>query len=251
MHPELNLFGLIIPSYSFFVALGFLIGMIYADKISKYFGISENRSFIIMCNVELGVILGGKLLYMIINLKYLPQYYSRFGFIGLFSKTGFVFYGGLIGAVFLIYLYSKLARMSFQVVLSFVMAVAPLIHSIGRVGCFFAGCCYGISWDGIFSVFLHGEYRFPVQLLESIFNLLLALGLFFIVKTGNKYKICYYYLIGYGVIRLITEQLRGDISRGFIYQLSISSFISIISITIGMIGIIFFQRRKNESIKEN
>ena len=47
----------------------------------------------------------------------------------------------------------------------------PAMYSISKLGCFFTGCCFGIPYNGIFSVYYPGVYFnnvFPINLLSCI-----------------------------------------------------------------------------------
>ena len=252
MFPEAHLWNLIIPMYPLLVASGFLVGTVIAVMLGKMIDFSENYVFILMCWVEFGVIAGGKLLYLIVNIQKLNQYFETVGFIGLFTKTGFVFYGGFLGGILAVLLFSKLKKISFTQSLSLVITVTPLIHTFGRIGCFCAGCCYGKEWHGDFAVFIHGADRFPVQLLEASANLFLFILLFVLFYRLSKARtiVIPAYLFSYGLIRFITEMFRGDVSRGYVGFLSVSSWISILFVITGIIIFImtFFQSKdiKNE-----
>ena len=60
----------------------------------------------------------------------------------------------------------------------------PIMHAFGRVGCFFAGCCYGRPYKGFGAVTFpegsqgpSGVSLFPVQLVEAILVLIIAIVL--------------------------------------------------------------------------
>lgn len=245
MFPEVRILNLIIPMYPLCVAFGFLIATVILIKLSNRIGLTENQIFNLMCFTEFGVILGGKILFLLINFRDFEKYISNFGFVGLFSKTGYVFYGGLLGGIWAIVIYSKIYKLSCSLNLNIVLLVTPLIHFFGRIGCFCSGCCYGIEWDGPFSVYIHGANRFPVQLFESCGNLILFLFLLFIF-TKNSEIIVFCYFICYGFLRLIVECFRGDINRGFIGKISISSFISLIVITIGIFSFVIYMKKRKK-----
>ena len=105
-------------------------------------------------------------------------------------------------------------------VLDTILPSIPLMHAFGRVGCFTAGCCYGIpsDWGFYFDaspIAPHGVRLLPVQLIESA----CLLVLFFLMYHYGKQKrlpgkMLAFYLIGYGVIRFILEFFRYDAFRG-------------------------------------
>lgn len=242
MFPELHFFNLIIPMYPLCVATGFLVGMLVLNWDFHKLEIDDKYVFPLMCFVEAGVIIGGKLFFLLVNIQKLSTYFYKFGFFGLFSKTGYVFYGGLLGGIFAIWLFSKIYKQFFSESLMYVIAVTPLIHAFGRIGCFCSGCCYGIKYNGFLNVYMNNVRRFPVQLLEA--GLLLCL--FFILQYSLLKKRRYVlevYFFGYGIIRFICEFLRGDTARGFLGVLSISSWISLLCI--GISCVIFTKDLKN------
>ena len=166
---------------------------------------------------------------------------------------GMVFYGGLIGAYILGLVYAKLRRLDIALYMDNAALFAPIFHGFARVGCFFGGCCYGIESTFGFSASGNtltdiGEVsRFPVQLLESILNLFIALVIFYILKKGKlKGQAFYIYLSLYAVIRFFDEFLRGDEVRGFIFGLSTSQFISIFVELFAIVMLILTTLKKHQ-----
>jgi phosphatidylglycerol---prolipoprotein diacylglyceryl transferase len=139
-----------------------------------------------------------------------------------------------------------------------VMAVVTcIVHGFGRIGCFMAGCCYGIPTDSFLGVIFTDEKcqaeplntsLHPTQLYEAalIFSILIALWLF---KSRKKFDGQFFllYLITYAVGRGILELFRGDIQRGFIIEnvLSNSQFISLIVISVAIFFYIRLKRKSN------
>ncbi len=69
------------------------------------------------------------------------------------------------------------------------MLSMPLLYGISKLGCFFAGCCYGLPYNGFFSVTYSSGLNiplFPIQLLESLVFIGLFIGLLFINKKHSK-----------------------------------------------------------------
>jgi phosphatidylglycerol:prolipoprotein diacylglycerol transferase len=124
-----------------------------------------------------------------------------------------------------------------------IMAITTcIVHGTGRIGCFMAGCCHGIPYDGFLSVVftdpmcqvdplntpLHPTQLYSVSLIYGIIVILL------IVSKRKQFngQIFLLYLILYSAGRMILEMFRGDLSRGYVIQdlLTNSQFISIIVI---------------------
>lgn len=159
-------------------------------------------------------------------------------FVSFYYGGGYVFYGGLFGLLLAVYLSQKLSlikKISWQ---DYVPAIC-LAHSVGRIGCFLAGCCHGkmiMQW---------GTY-FPVQIVEAVLLFILFI-VFHNLKKRNIEQVSYliYYLASYSIIRFFLELLRGDEIRGIYRRLSTSQWVSI-----GLIVISFLwwsRTRKHET----
>lgn len=154
-------------------------------------------------------------------------------------KTGIVFYGGLLGmlAVYRILADRPKKGRSLET-MDLLVVTVPLFHTIARIGCFFGGCCFGIPWKGIGAVCytcksmgaVVTEYRFPVQLAESAFNLCVFVCL--VIQASRRDWLerdltCRYLWI-YSTGRFVLEFFRGDAVRGVVGWLSFGQLISIL-----------------------
>lgn len=248
MLPIIYIGSIPIPVYGTLIAFSYIIGTILISHHAKTYGYSKGNVYISSILAAIGMIVGAKLLYFITVIPVFiknwdavcssPLYAIYYGF------SGYVFYGGLLGAAIMIYLYCVQMDFKFLRFMNVITPAIPFIHSIGRIGCFMGGCCYGIEYHGLFSVhFPVNEYvtelssvpRFPVQLLES-FELFLLFLLFYIY-SNHKYQDGFLfglYLTSYGILRFFNEFLRGDVERGFLMNLSTSQWISIGTVLIGI-----------------
>ena len=168
------------------------------------------------------------------------------------------FYGGLFGGVlafFLMY-YFFFLRMN-ETVLDKLLVIAPgavaLGHAVGRLGCFFNGCCYGKETDKWFGILFpgHAHKVIPTQLFEMIFLIILAAILLFLAfKYDSKYTLPIY-LISYGFFRFLIEFARGD-ERGQFGPLSPSQYWSIVLFVAGIVVLILYIRGlpKKEQMNE-
>ena len=169
---------------------------------------------------------------------------------GFHLDRGITFLGGLIGgALFFIAAYLILRRkFKLKNTLADLTPVAAcciaIAHAFGRMGCFFAGCCYGKETDGPlgmqFPGFSHKVY--PTQLYEAVF-LFIVFGIFSWFVWNKKAKNAFpAYLIVYGVWRFFLEFLRGD-DRGKLFNvLSPSQFWSIVLVIVGILLITVYPK---------
>lgn len=170
------------------------------------------------------------------------------------ESTGSTFYGGLIGgaAAFLIFYFvwghlrlkNKEHISCFSKILDIGPCCIALGHAMGRIGCFFAGCCHGIRTESFLGVYLKNVPHkvYPTQLFEAFFLLVLFAFLVLRFLDGKRNNLSVY-LIGYGIWRFVIEYLRGD-DRGetFVEFLTPSQLTAILLVILGVV--LFFLSSK-------
>lgn len=248
MYPIIHLGPIQLPSYGTVIFLGLIVGVIIAMFTAKKYNISKTDIVLSTILASIGMIIGAKLIYI---LTVIPEVISSFSYVKnhvfetlMYMFGGYVFYGGLIGALFGYWFYCKYFQINFSKIVNIISPVIPLVHSFGRIGCFLGGCCYGIEYHGKFAVHfpendfvtdLNNVPRFPVQLLESGINFILfAVLMFYSRKPRKEGCVLGIYLICYAVIRFSLEFLRGDVERGIFLGVSTSQWISLMLIPIGI-----------------
>jgi phosphatidylglycerol:prolipoprotein diacylglycerol transferase len=145
MFPQLFKFGdFFLPTYGLLVATGFLLGLWVASRLAKRDGADPEEIVNLGVYCALAGIAGAKVLMFAFDWTY----YSRNpGEIFSLStlQAGGVFQGGLVLALAVGLYYMRRKNLPF---LATTDAFAPGIalgHAIGRLGCFAAGCCWGIE----------------------------------------------------------------------------------------------------------
>jgi phosphatidylglycerol:prolipoprotein diacylglycerol transferase len=133
------------------------------------------------------------------------------------TEGGFVFYGGFLVAVAASLAWLRAWRIPIGPMADAAAVALPLGHAVGRVGCFFAGCCYGRTLDG--------GARIPVQLIEAAGLVVIA-----IITSRSRAPFLLYVAL-YACLRLGTEALRGDfIERGAVGPLAPSQFVALLAL---------------------
>lgn len=162
------------------------------------------------------------------------------------DKCGFVAYGGIIGIIYTLNHFSAKQGLNGFILNDTMSYTIPIAHGIARLGCLFAGCCYGKEYYGFLSIYYvdKGIHCFPIQIIEAILNITLGISLWYI-KSKNTYMGCliYIYLLSYSVYRFILEFWRGDEVRGIFFGLSSSQYISIAVFVHAVVKIYFYNRR--------
>lgn len=241
-----------IPSYFFCAFSGFVIATCtyIVFMSSKKYDLSQSVKTLLISLI--GMALGAKLF------GYFSGIYRNIGLgkpitIDSLLDTGIVYYGGLLGLIGAYTFYLKRGKSHLDTYAIDVLSVCfPLFHAIGRIGCFLSGCCYGKIYQGILAVnytvviegYIDIKPRFPVQIAEAVFELLLFFYLLILLKKKEwkSKKLLLRYLAVYSVGRFFLEFLRGDIRRGLIYGVSFSQCISVL-IWIALISYCLKRRR--------
>lgn len=154
---------------------------------------------------------------------------------------GITFIGGLIGgAAFFIVVYLIFRkRLTGRLIesLSIIPCSITVAHGFGRIGCFFAGCCYGKETDSFLGVKFPDLPNpvHPTQLYEAAFLFLLFGVLSYLLLKKKFQNNMSLYLIAYGVFRFCMEFLRDDDRGALIGGVSPSQFWSIGMVALGII----------------
>jgi phosphatidylglycerol:prolipoprotein diacylglycerol transferase len=262
MYPVLLAFGnFTIYTYGFFVALAFMVAvfyLLYSIKKSEEKIISQDNLYSLVVNIIIIGVIGGRLFFVLTNFKY---YVLNPLDIFKMWQGGLVYYGGLINVLIFICIYAKIKKINLLRLSDFFAPGLALGHAIGRIGCFFAGCCHGkasnLPWAITFtnerSLAVKGIPLHPTQLYESLANFLLFILLHFYCKKKNKAvhgMSSAIYLIGYAVLRFIIEFFRGDADRGASYLgFSVSQVISVFLFIAGVAFIIWKKKLYIKNLK--
>lgn len=233
-----EVFGIEFFSYGLLIAIGIVVASIILMKTAKKKNYNEDHIFNLIIIAVISGVIGGKLLYYIVEIKSIikdPSLLLDFG-------NGFVIYGAIIGGAIGAIIYSKIKKWNVLEILDLIIPNVALAQGFGRIGCFFAGCCYGaetnLSIGVVFpedSLAPSGIHIHPTQIYSSIFDFILAFILFAYAKKKKKNgKVVGLYLIIYSIGRFLVEFLRND-PRGGIGVLSTSQFISIFILIFGLV----------------
>ena len=259
MLPFVEIFGKTIPMYAVMAFSGAAVMCIISTLFAKIRKtVPAEDIFYMLLYAGIGCLIGAKALYLIVSvddylldgktLKENVQYWLT-----LLMSGGLVFYGGLIGAFLGALRYCTHFKVPFAKSVEIVIPTVPLFHAFGRIGCFFAGCCHGIEYDGIFSVTYrnaigapNGVPLLPIQLFEAAGNLILFIFLTVLFLRRTNVSLSGLYLMCYSAMRFSLEFFRGDAIRGNVFSLSTSQWISIFIFCAGVILMILkIKNQKN------
>lgn len=134
-----------IPLYGIFIILALIFGLIVIYKNTKLLNFKKEEVMGLLIYIILGAIFGAKYFKFFTN-------YERYNKIFEFYKIGFSSYGAVIGIIIMLFLFSIQYKKSFKKLIYISIPAIPLMYSVGKIGCFLAGCCYGIEYSGLFSI---------------------------------------------------------------------------------------------------
>lgn len=247
------LFGLNVSYYGLIIACAMIFGVWLACNNAKARKIKTNDLIIAACYIFPLAIVGARVYYFIFNRGAFGDFWEIFQI----WKGGLAIYGAILGGALGLGLYCLIHKKNF---FDFADVIVPSIiigQAVGRVGCIFAGCCYGneitdpnLNW---FPIAFEGRYatRFYEIFWDAgtFIVLMLMLRKF---KFRQRGSVAAWYLILYGTGRAWIEALRGD--SLYIGPIKVSQLLSIILVVIGIVLLTFYyawnEKKKEEASKE-
>ncbi len=218
MHPIIFQLGpLTLYSYGAMLALGAGLGLITLSRLARANGLDPDRVSSLALWVLLAAIAGSRLVFVLLEpASFLARPWRVF----FFWEGGLVFYGGLAGGLLTGVLLARRWGIPFLKLLDCFAPSLALGQAIGRIGCFLAGCCYGLPWDGGWCAVTFtdphtlappGLPLHPTQLYSSA-ALFVIFGLSLLVWRRRRFAGQVFFAYGFlhGVARVVIEQFRGD-----------------------------------------
>jgi phosphatidylglycerol:prolipoprotein diacylglycerol transferase len=209
MYPVLfEIFGFPISTFGVMLAIAFLAGTWLTALRMREIGLDPEGATTMLIYAMVGGIGGSKLYFAIdVSLRESVPFTQL-----LFAREGITFYGGLIGAVVLVILGTRIHGIPTGPFFNCVCLAGAIGQALGRVGCFLVGDDYGRPTDGPFGVaFPEGapptlDPVHPTQLYECAW--LFALTAWLWLRRDKSPRLWAEYLVLAGIGRLAVEFLR-------------------------------------------
>jgi len=210
-------------TYGVMVAMAFLVGLRVTLLGARRRKIPEAFVMDWAIVVLLSGLVGARVLYVLLNAEYFRTHP-----LDVFKiwQGGLVFYGGFLAAAAAGVWYARQKMQPLSLLADIAAPALALGQALGRLGCFFAGCCYGKPTDGWMAVqFKHpdalaplGIGLHPTQLYEAIgtFGIGVFLGWRLLMRKDQAGFLFWGYVLLYGLLRFVLEMLRGDV-RGAVF----------------------------------
>ncbi len=250
-----------IYSYSVALAISVIAIAYFGSKhpIAKKFFPNKSDFLDLLANSVTLAILGGRILHVISE----REFYNNFWDMLKIWDGGLSSLGAAIALI--IYLPITLARRKIPIfpVMDLAGIYGPLLHSITRIGCFFAGCCWGCKTEVMWAITytnldLPGPLNIPIhptQIYSSIAYFCIFLFTRYMYKNIYRYPghIAMVYLMLMSLERFCLDFFRGERSlslnkNSYLYHLSIDQWIAIF-IFLGAIFVSYLICLKNKGKK--
>jgi phosphatidylglycerol:prolipoprotein diacylglycerol transferase len=133
-----------LPTYGVLVATAFLVALWLAARLARRSGLNADLVTNLGVWVALAGLVGAKLAMFLVDFDY---YWERPGEIFSLAtlQAGGVFYGGLVAALLVGFFYLRSRQLPALKTMDVFAPGIALGHAIGRLGCFAAGCCWGVE----------------------------------------------------------------------------------------------------------
>jgi len=228
-----------INAYGAMIAIGVSLAFILAarDSILQKL-ISQDRLIMSFHLMILSGYFGGRICCMLSNEKTNIDY----SFLFKFWEPGLSIMGSIIGCSITMIIYLYIIKIPILPYMDRIALYAPIVQAFGRIGCFFAGCCYGKSLTAWWSVIykdpnhmapLHQSLH-PAQLYSSAILFALFFFMFFITQHHIKKPGILFctYLFFASLERFLIDFIRWDRAfiggSGFFSYLSIHQWIALV-----------------------
>lgn len=229
---------LYISFYGILMAVAMALGVTVACFTAKKRGLKAEDILLLACYALPLSIIGARVYYVIFS----PGEFTSFVQVLKIWEGGLAIYGGVIGGAIGVGLFCLIHKKNFLDVADVAVCSLILGQAIGRIGCFFAGCCYGIEVTDPslmkypIATQINGVWHYATFFYESFWNLIVFAILMLTLYLGKHIKergvIMSMYMILYGIGRAIIETYRGD--SLYLGSIKVSQLLSIILIAVGV-----------------
>jgi phosphatidylglycerol:prolipoprotein diacylglycerol transferase len=215
MYPEIFHVSFL-HTYGVLVALGFLAAIWMATRLARSAGIDAEAVANLGIYCALAAMAGAKLMMFAVDAEARRDIFSWASL-----QAGGVFYGGLLAALAVSWWYMRKTGLPLLATADVFAPAIALGHAIGRLGCFSAGCCWGVRCDRAWAVTFRDPAAnditgvplnvplHPTQLYEALAEFLIFGILYWrIRKAHGKGAIIGLYLVLYGAARFVVEFFR-------------------------------------------
>ena len=221
------------PIYGTFILLSLFIGIIFNYIFLRKNKIEKNYIFLFSLMIVSFSIIGGILINSLLSSnKDLSL-----------TNIGLTSYGGAVGVISAAIIFEKICPKNGVFIKGAIISL-PLIYSISKLACFFAGCCYGLPCNSFFCVRYTAGLNIPlvpIQLIETIMFMLVFISCVYIQKNKNVVAIT---IILSAFTKFVLDFLRFNHLKEIISQ---NQIISVMFMIIGIVILVKNNKKKEIS----
>jgi phosphatidylglycerol---prolipoprotein diacylglyceryl transferase len=221
MFPKvLTIHSFVLPTYGVLVATGFITGLAVSIRLAQREGLSKELIYNLGIYLALAGMIGSKLFLLFQDRSYYWENPRQIFSLSTLQSGG-VYYGGLLVSIAVAFWFARANGIQF-VKLGDVFAPGIAIgHALGRLGCFSAGCCWGLPTSLPWGVTFTNPYSHdvvgvplgvkihPTQLYEAAAEAVIFVFLYLrYPKKRFDGQILGWYLMLYPTARFLVEFLR-------------------------------------------
>lgn len=242
--------GFEIYSYAVMMVVGFLLCLLILKKRVIKYQLSLDLVMDLAFYLVVGGVLGARLIYVLQNI---PYYRENLLEIVNLRAGGLSWHGAMLGGLLVIWLYTRSKKISLPQIFDLMAPVWLFGLSIGRIGCFLNGCCYGketrLPWGMIFPEDGFTAPRHPTQLYEMLL-IWLSLPILFFWEKKQKFsgELMWASIVLYAAVRFIVEFFRESAPLAWAWGLSAAQVASLLSVLVILPYIIY---RRNQPHEKN
>ena len=243
-----EILGFKIHWYGIMYVIALLLALVLAKFFVKKFKINISNSMLdnYFIWVEIGVVLGARIVYILIydsnTLWYLSHPWQIFNpyengeFIGI---RGMSFHGAIVGFLLATFLFCKKYKQNAWQYLDLVALSVPLAYVFGRIGNFLNQELFGRVTNVAWGIYVDNALRHPSQLYEAFLEGIVVFFVVILVKTRQKFtgELIIVYACAYSLARFICEFFREpDFGIGFVaFGLSMGQILSLVMFIIALL----------------
>lgn len=237
MFPEIHVASwLTISTYFLIISIGSVLGSLWFVRRAEARGLERVDAIDLTLVVLVSGFIGARLLHVFYED---PGYYrvQPWDVLKIWNG-GFVFLGGVVASFAAALTFCQVKRMPFWFWADAAALPISVAYAVGRLACFFNGCCYGRECDLPWAVHFDGVARHPTQLYASGWEFVLLVVLSRLeprLKTsGVLFNL---WLFGHAVGRLLMEEFRADFRGDLLIGYSLGSFMALVLATYAMFNL--------------
>ncbi len=259
MYPVIEIYGCCVPVYLLCTMAGFSASVLLASHLLLERLILRKYIAVLLLSC-IGLFAGARFFGILSKLMEIYFAEGVWKWKECIKESGLVYFGGLLGYLLSLRILCCFKGRKWEEISNVTAVIIPLFHVFGRIGCYFAGCCYGAESDSWLAVpyriaLKNGEWtdRIPVQLIEATLEFCLFIVFWCCYQRKKRTgRLCdntllHWYMILYATVRFILEFWRGDEVRGVLGWISFSQVISLLIFLKCLYDIIFKKTRGYES----